>query len=324
MNIRANIDRKTVFAFLRQALGILVGSLIYGIALSWFLVPYKIAPGGVGGLSQIFFHTFGWNTGLVMIIMNIPLWIMGLIVVGRQFGMGTFIGFFSSSAMADLVSPRRLFDWGILKELIESFNMIDGSMKPVSEWAMTDSIFLAAIAGSMMLGVGIGFIFRSKASTGGTDIPVAMLKKYLGVSIGNGYLIVETVIIMIIGLVFGDLNIVIWSFFGLYLSAKFTDVVTEGLSRVKTATIICSDPQAEQRIKERIYREIDRGVTFIKGEGSYSGDAKNIIFVAFGMQQTAALKTIAHDEDPGVFMIMNDVRDVIGFGFKSRDLDLGD
>jgi uncharacterized membrane-anchored protein YitT (DUF2179 family) len=256
--------------------------------------------------------------------MNIPLWIAGILIVGKQFGVGTFIGFFLSSAMTDLVSPRRLYSRGILKGMIEQYNMVDGVLKTSTEWAMTDEIFLAAIAGSMLLGVGIGLMFRAKASTGGTDIPVAMMKKYLGISIGNGYLLVETFIILAIGVIFANLNIIIWSYFGLYLSAKFTDMVTEGLSRVKTATIICSNPEAENRIRDRIYSELDRGATFIKGSGTWSGDSKNIIFVAFGIQQTAALRAIAFEEDPQVFMIMNDVRDVIGFGFRSREIDLGD
>ncbi len=309
---------------IRQTAGILFGSLLYGIGLSWFLLPYKIAPGGVGGLSQIFFHIFDWNAGFTMILMNIPLWIAGIIVVGRQFGVGTFIGFFVSSTMTDLVSPRSLYRHGILTEMIEEYNTVNGVLKTSSEWAMTNEIFLAAIAGSMLLGVGIGIMFKSKSSTGGTDIPVAMLKKYLGISIGNGYLIIETSIILIIGIVFADLNIIIWSYFGLYLSSKFVDMVTEGLSKVKTATIICSSAAAEERIKERIYEELDRGVTFLKGEGSWSKTAKNIIFVAFNIQQTATLKSIANQEDPEVFMTMNDVHDVIGFGFKSREIDLGD
>ncbi|AHC16761.1 YitT family protein [Salinispira pacifica] len=310
--------------FIRQTIGIVVGSLIFGIALSWFLLPYKIAPGGVGGLSQIFFHLFGWNAGFVMMMMNIPLWILGIWLVGRQFGLGTFIGFFMSSAMTDLVSPRKLYEMGILTEMIERYNTVDGVMKASTEWAMTDDIFLAAIAGSMLLGVGLGLIFKSKASTGGTDVPVAIMKKYMGISIGNGYLIIETLIILIIGVVFANLNIIIWSYFGLYLSAKFTDMVTEGISRVKTATIICSGPEAEERIKNRIYNELDRGVTFLNGRGSWSGEEKNLIFVAFGIQQASTLKAIAHQEDPDVFMIMNDVRDVIGFGFKSREINLGD
>lgn len=318
------INMNKAGSFIRQTLGIIVGSLIFGIALSWFLLPYKIAPGGVGGLSQIFFHLFGWNAGFVMMMMNIPLWILGIWLVGRQFGLGTFVGFFMSSAMTDLVSPRKLYELGILTEMIERYNTVDGVMKASTEWAMTDDIFLAAIAGSMLLGVGLGLIFKSKASTGGTDVPVAVMKKYLGISIGNGYLIIETLIILIIGLVFSNLNIIIWSYFGLYLSAKFTDMVTEGISRVKTATIICSDTDAEERIKNRIYNELDRGVTFLSGRGSWSGSEKNLIFVAFGIQQASTLKSIAHQEDPNVFMIMNDVRDVIGFGFKSREINFGD
>ncbi|TVR64584.1 MAG: YitT family protein, partial [Spirochaetaceae bacterium] len=145
-----------------------------------------------------------------------------------------------------------------------------------------------------------------------------------GVSIGNGYLIIETVIIVCVGLIFADLDIVIWSYFGLFLSSKFVDLVTEGISRVKSATIVCSSPEAEQRIRDRIYEQLDRGCTFLKGQGTWSGTDKKIIFVAFNLQQVATLTALVREEDPEVFMIMNDVHDAIGFGFKSRQMDFGE
>ena len=316
-------NRGSIIGYARQAAGVLIGSLLFAIGLSWFLVPYRIAPGGVGGLSQVMFHLFGWNLGVTMIVLNIPLWIWGVTMVGRQFGIGTFIGFFVSSAMADLVAPRSLHRLGILTEFIERRNTVDGVLRSTAEWAMTDQVFLAAIAGSMLLGVGIGIMFKSRSSTGGTDIPVAFLKKRFGVSIGNGYLIIETVIIVCVGLIFADLDIVIWSYFGLFLSSKFVDLVTEGISRVKSATIVCSSPDAERRIRDRIYSQLDRGCTFLKGQGTWSGTEKNIIFVAFNLQQVATLTALVREEDPEVFMIMNDVHDAIGFGFKSRQIDFG-
>lgn len=301
----------------------LLGCLLYGIGLSWFLIPYKVAPGGVGGISQLFFHFLGFKPGLTMILMNIPLWILGMVVIGRQFGMGTFIGFFLSSLATDLVSPARLYGWNIFVPLIEKYNTLEsGALKEVSQWAMTDNVFLAAVAGSLLLGAGLGLIFKGKASTGGTDIPVAILKKKLNISIGNGYLILETGIILLTGLLFGDLNLIIWSFFALFLSSKVVDIVTEGLSKVKTAMIICTNPDAEERIKERIFDELDRGCTFLKGAGAYTREPKNIIYVAFSIRQVAALRNICLEEDPDVFLVTQEGHDVTGFGFKSRGLEL--
>lgn len=319
MKINSSVQISTL---LKNSGGIFIGSLIYAIGLSWFLLPYKVAPGGVGGLSQIFLHFFGWNAGITMIIMNIPLWLIGMYFIGREFGAGTFVGFFISSLMVDFVAPARLYKWGLFVPLIEKYNTVNGQLKPLSELAMTDQIFIATIAGSMMLGVGIGIIFKSRASTGGTDIPVAFLKKKFNISVGNGYLIIETAIILFTGIMFGDLNLVIWSYFSLFLSSKFVDMVTEGLSSVKAAHIICSNDDAAERIKERIFNELERGVTYFYGEGGYLKNEKKILFVSFGIRQTAQLKDIILFEDSEAFIVMHDVHDVIGSGFKSRGLNL--
>jgi uncharacterized membrane-anchored protein YitT (DUF2179 family) len=307
----------------RQAAGIIIGSLAFGAGLSWFLVPFKVAPGGIGGLSQIFYHLFGWRVGLTMIIMNIPLWIVGMVFVGRQFGIGTFIGFFSTAVAADLMAPSNLYKWGIMREMIEKYNTTpEGALQPVRQWAMTDDIFVAAIAGALLLGFGIGLIFKSRASTGGTDIPVAILKKHLNISMGNGYLIVETAIILTVGIVFEDVNVVIWGYFALFLSSKFVDIVTEGMSRIKAAYIISKDDAAVRRIRDRIFLEMGRGVTYLTGTGAYTEQERTVIYVTFHLRQTAVLKRLAREEDSEVFMVMHDVYDVIGSGFKTRTMEI--
>ncbi len=307
----------------KQAAFIAIGSLAFGAGLSWFLVPLKIAPGGVGGLSQILFHFFGFPVGISMIVMNIPLWIIGMVFVGRQFGFGTFVGFFASALAVDVLSPRHLYRWGILRDMFDKYNTLsDGSIKPLNQWALTDSIFVAAIAGALLVGLGIGLIFKARASTGGTDVPVAILKKHMNISIGNGYLIVETAIILFTGYMFRDVNIVIWSYFALFLSSRFVDIVTEGLSRVKAAYIIPASDEAAERIKDRIYSELDRGATYFQGMGTYSHLPKTILYVTFHIRQTSRLKRLVLEEDPKVFMVMHDVHDVVGYGFRTRGLEM--
>lgn len=307
----------------KQAVLIAVGSLAFGAGLSWFLVPYKIAPGGVGGLSQILFHFLGFPVGISMIVMNIPLWIIGMIFVGRQFGIGTFVGFFASAVAVDVMAPVNMYRWGFLRDMFDKYNaMADGGYKPISQWALTDSIFVAAIAGALLVGVGIGIIFKARASTGGTDVPVAILKKHLNISMGNGYLIVETAIILFAGYMFRDVNIVIWSYFALFLSSRFVDIVTEGFSQVKAAYIIPASDESAERIKDRIYTDLDRGVTYFQGMGTYSYLPKTILYVTFHIRQTARLKRLVLEEDPNVFMVMHDVHDVIGYGFRTRSLEM--
>ncbi len=320
---RLRRPKQTFLQVLQQIIGIAVGSIAFGAGLSWFLVPFKIAPGGVGAIGQIFYHLFGWQVGVTMLILNIPLWIIGIIFVGRQFGVGTFAGFFASAVAVDLMSLKNMYRWGIFRQMIEKYNSTAaGELGPVKTWAMTDNIFVAAIAGALLLGFGIGLIFKFRASTGGTDIPVAILKKYLNISMGNGYLIVETATILTVGITFKDVNIVIWSYFALFLSSKFVDIMTEGISRVKAAYLITMEREARERIKRRIYEEMGRGATFLDGSGSYSQKPLEVIFVTFHVRQTAILTRIAREEDPNVFMVMHDVYDVIGSGFKSRVMEI--
>jgi len=323
MKIKIEIPKIEPVELFKQAVLIILGSLIYGVGLSCFLVPYRIAPGGVGGLSQIFFHFLGVPIGMSMIVMNIPLWIVGMVFVGRQFGMGTFVGFFSSAVASDLVAPRNLYRWGVLRDMFDKYNTLpDGSFKTLNEWALTDNIFVAAIAGALMLGVGMGIIFKARASTGGTDVPVAILKKHFGISMSSGYMLVESVIIIFTGYMFRDVNIVIWSYFALFLTGKFVDIVTEGISRVKAAYIIPSSDEKAEHIKDRIYHELDRGATFFQGIGTFSHLPKKIIYVTFHIRQTSRLKRLVLKEDPEVFMVMHDVYDVIGYGFKSRIMEM--
>jgi uncharacterized membrane-anchored protein YitT (DUF2179 family) len=216
-----------------------------------------------------------------------------------------------------------MYRWGILRDMFDKYNILDdGSIKPINQWALTDNIFVAAIAGALLLGVGIGLIFKARASTGGTDVPVAILKKHLNISMGNGYLIVETAIILFTGYMFRDVNIVIWSYFALFLSSRFVDIVTEGFSRVKAAYIIPASDEAAERIKDRIYSELDRGATYFQGMGTYSHLPKTILYVTFHIRQTSRLKRLVLEEDPNVFMVMHDVHDVIGYGFRTRSLEM--
>ncbi len=303
--------------FVKNSIGILCGSIIYGIGYAWFLIPFKIAPGGVGGLSQIFFHMFGFPAGLCMLVMNIPLFVLGIWLVGKQFGLGTFSGFLLGSVFTDLFAVKNIYKLGILTDVLESYNV----GKPMHEWAFTDNIFLAAIAGSILLGAGIGIIFRSKGSTGGTDIPVAILKKYYNTSITTGYLVIETGIIIFIGAVFKNPNLIIWGFFTLFLASRVCDLSAEGFPYTKGVFIISNK---SDEVKKAIMERLDRGVTILYGEGGYSGEKKNIIMCVINRRQINIMRDWVRRIDPDAFIILAEVSDVMGYGFKTRSLNMGD
>jgi len=302
-----------------QHLGIIVGSIFFAMGYSWFLVPYKIAPGGVGGLGQIFYHFFNMPIGVSMIMFNVPLFILSFIFLGKRFGVRSLFGMFSTSIFSDLLSFETMHKLGIIKDLTPFTFVADG--KPFYAMLNPSDVYLSAIAGSALLGFGLGLIFRFKGSTGGTDIPVAFLKQRTGLSINLGYWIVETFIILTIGIVFKDLKLIIWGYVNLFITAKITDITSEGLPYVKGVYVISDKTPA---IKEKIYDKINRGVTFIKAEGGYTGKQMNMLFCAMNRRQVAMLRDIVKDIDPGAFVLLTDVYDVMGYGFRSRNLDLSD
>lgn len=297
--------------------GIVVGAMLMAISYSWFLVPYKITPGGIGGLAQIFFHLFGLPTGISMLIMNVPLFIFNFLFMGKQFGIRTLIGMVLVSLFTDLLSIQSLHNLGIIGDIANYTFELDG--KSIVAMLSPDDIYLTAIAGSVLLGAGLGIVFRFRGSTGGTDIPVAYIKEKLGVSIGTGYWMVETLIILTVGIVFGDLKIIIWGYVNLFISSKLTDITSEGLPYVKGVYVISHHTN---EIKEELFNRIHRGVTFFKAEGGYSGNQFNVLFCAMNRRQVAIARDIIRDIDPDAFVLLTDVHDVMGYGFKSRQLEL--
>jgi len=302
---------------LRNTIGITLGAVIYGIAYAWFLIPFKIAPGGVGGLSQIFYHIFNIPAGVSMLAMNIPLFIMGVLLVGKQFGVGTLYGFAIGSVFTDLFSVKNVYNVGLFHDILEKYNM----GKPIQEWAFTDNVLLAAIAGSILLGAAIGVIFRFKGSTGGTDIPVAVLKKYYNTLMTTGYLIIDTGIIFIIGIVFENPNLIIWGLFTLFIASRACDLAAEGMPYTKGVYIV-SEKSAE--IKKMLLDHLERGVTVFYGEGGYSEERKDILFCVINRRQVNILRDWVRRIDPDAFMTLTEISDVMGDGFKSRHLDMGD
>jgi uncharacterized membrane-anchored protein YitT (DUF2179 family) len=184
-----------------------------------------------------------------------------------------------------------------------------------------NDLLLSAITGSVILGLGLGLIFRFRGSTGGTDIPVALIKQKAGLSIGTGYYLVESGIILFVSIMLKDPKILIWGFINLFITTKITDLTSEGLPYVKGVYVI--SPEVES-IKEEIFRQLDRGVTFLKARSGYENKDIEVLFCVLNRRQVGQLTDIVKDTDPDAFMIVTDVYDVMGYGFRSRNLDLSE
>lgn len=302
---------------LRYLAGIIFGSVFFAIGYSWFLLPYNMAPGGVGGISQIINYYTGIPNGISMIIINIPLFILSLIFIGKSFGAKSLFGMLTTSIFTDLLNLKTLAKFGWV-DLAQYTHLVNG--REVFALLKHEDMMLSAIAGSVLLGLGLGLIFKSRGSTGGTDIPVALIKHRAGLSIGTGYYIVETGIILAVAIFLRDPKILIWGYINLFISTKITDLASEGLPYIKGVYVVS---EAVDEIKDDIYKELDRGVTFFKALGGYDKKETEVLFCVLNRRQVPQLTDMVKDIDPDAFMIVTDVYDVLGYGFKSRKINLG-
>jgi uncharacterized membrane-anchored protein YitT (DUF2179 family) len=312
-------EMKKFKQYAQEHIGVIAGSILFAMAYSWFLAPYKIAPGGVGGLSQVVYHLLHIPLGLSMVLLNVPLFLISFLLMGSRFGSRSIYGMIITSVFTDALSFETLHKVGIIKDLTPYTFGPEGHQF----YAMLapQDIYLSAIAGSVLLGVGLGLIFRNRASTGGTDIPVALIKHKTGLSIGTGYWIVESFIIITMALVFKDLKLAIWGYVNLFISAKMADITSEGLPYVKGVYVIS---EKSEEIKEQVYDKIRRGVTFFNAQGGYTGNDIKVLFCAMNRRQVSVMRQIVKDVDPKAFVLLTDVYDVMGYGFRSRNLELAD
>ncbi len=308
---------------LRDYSGILAGSILFGAGYAWFLFPFRVSPGGVGGLGQILYMLTGLPESFWMMVLNVPLFVAGWIFVGRQFGLRSFLGAMISTGMCWAMSPAHM---SFLPDYGDLVHNLAGPGEPVRlafllEGSSPVDVLLASIAGSTLLGIGLGLIFRSRGSTGGTDIPVAILRKYTGLSISTGYWMVESVIILASGIAFGNAPLVIWSYLNLFLCSRMTDLAAEGMPYVKAAMIVTSKPD---QIRDAIYDELDRGVTFLKAEGGFARRPRDVVYVCVHRRQVRILQEIVREIDPRAFVVLHDAYDVMGYGFRRRTIDFDD
>ncbi|NLO10833.1 MAG: YitT family protein [Candidatus Cloacimonetes bacterium] len=313
------LKTKHISRELYRYLGIIFGSLFFAMGYSWFLLPYNIAPGGVGGISQILSRYTGIPNGIGMILINVPLFIIGFIFVGKSFGTKSIYGMLVASLMTDLFNLKFLHNLGIIKNLAEYTHQVNGHT--IYAFLPPEDMLLTAVAGSVLLGLGLGLIFRFRGSTGGTDIPVALVKQRSGLSIGSAYYVVETGIILAVAIFLKDPKILIWGYINLFITTKITDLASEGLPYNKGVYIVSKE---NDEIKEQIYRQLNRGVTFFKARGGYAEKETDVLFCVLNRSQVPQLTDIVKDTDSQAFMIVTDVYDVLGYGFKSRKIDLSD
>ncbi|MGC9088850.1 MAG: YitT family protein [Caldisericia bacterium] len=270
----------------KRLIGITIGSIIQAFGIILFLSPNKIAPGGFSGLSIIIYHLTKFPIGTMYFILNLPLFIIAWKKWGFKYIALTLFGTITSSIFIDLLSYF---------------------FKP-----MTDNPLLASIYGGVLVGIGVGIVFKYWGSTGGTDLLSQLIYTYIGVSFGTSMLLLDTSIVLIAAIVFKSPDFALYGMLALFISSKVIDYVQEGFSIAKTVFII-SDKTSE--IKLKIFKELERGVTELKVTGSYTGIERDALICVVRQRELSLIKDIIHDEDPQAFIIIGDAREVIGEGF---------
>ncbi|MBO8168454.1 MAG: YitT family protein [Thermoanaerobacteraceae bacterium] len=267
-------------------LGIAAGSLITALGLVLFLVPNKIAAGGVSGLATVIFYLTGLPVGFTMLVINIPLFLASVRELGLKFGIKTAVGTVLLSVFTDVLTPL---------------------LRP-----LTNDPLLAAIYGGLLAGVGLGVVFRFGGTTGGTDLAAQLLHKFLKVSVGQGLLFVDALVILVAAVTF-EVELALYALLALFATTKMIDLVQEGVGYAKAALIISEEAD---RIGQAIINRLDRGATALHGKGVYTGKDKDIILVVVSRSEITRIKNLVHEIDPGAFVIVTNVHEALGEGFK--------
>lgn len=275
---------KALLKHVRPILMILLGSLIFALGVNYFAIPNKLSEGGFTGISLIFFYLYGFSPGMVILVLNIPLFILGYKVFGKRTLIYTIIGTtFVSVAL-----------W-----------LTEGNYETVND------PLLAALYTGVMVGSGLGLIFRTGGTTGGADIIARLGNKYLGWSIGRTMFLFDLLVIVASAFFIGREK-AMYTVVAVFIGARVIDFVVEGLDTAKAATIISS---SAVDISEQINRQMGRGVTLLKGRGGYTGTDKEVLYVVISRNELPRMKNLVHSIDPYAFVVVHDVRDVLGEGF---------
>lgn len=264
---------------------LLAGAFLIAVSFNMFLVPNGIASGGVSGISILVKYETGISPAYTQWALNIPLFLLGLWLLGKRFALKTAIGSF----------------------VLPLFVLFTSHWEPP-----TDNAMLASIYGGIGVGAGLGLVFRSKASTGGLDLAAQLLHRYTGVRLGLAVPAFDGLVIAAAGILIAPEN-ALYALVGLFATSKTIDFVQTGLAISKVAFIIADRPD---QITQAVLHDLDRGLTKLDGHGGYTGEARAVLMVVVGRGEVSKLKSLVRAVDPGAFVIISDTAEVLGEGFN--------
>lgn len=281
--------RKTAMDWIKKYLVLIIGSLIYSAGLEIFLVPNNIIDGGVVGISIMASYLTGIPFGVYMLVLNLPFLYLGYKQIGKTFAISTIISIIALSVFSEF-------------------------LEPVPQ--ITQDYFLAAIFGGIIAGAGVGLVIRQGGSLDGTEITAIILDRKTSFSVGEVVMFFNLFILGAAGFVFGW-DKAMYSLVAYFIISKMIDVVLKGLDE-SYAVMIVSDEYEE--IADALMHRLGRGVTYLHGQGAYTGDDKQVLYCVVTRLEVVKLKEIALEKDETAFVTINPVHDIVGGRFKKKSI----
>jgi uncharacterized membrane-anchored protein YitT (DUF2179 family) len=272
----------------RDYLFILLGGLVQALSMRLFLIPALLVSGGVSGAAQVINYFTAWPIGLIVLVGNLPLFILGWRNLGgRRFALRT--------AVSILV-----------------FSVLTDSLAATLPQAITNDPVLNSIYGGVTLGIGLGLVYRGGGTSGGSDILGRILNQRLGVSISQAYLLTDTIVVLAGGLAWGAEK-ALYGLVVIYVSGLAAEAVSEGSGIFRTVMIVTNSPQ---QVKDSILTILERGVTLLPGTGGYTGAERPVLYCVITRSEVNQLKTLVREADPRAFMVIGVAHEALGEGFK--------
>jgi len=270
----------------RDYLGITVGVIITAIGMNMFLIPNKIAAGGVSGLATVLYYVLGWPVGVIMLVFNIPLFIIGIKIMGPRYGLNT------------------LFGAGVLAVAID----VTAPFIPI----LTTDLLLSSLYGGVVCGIGMGLVFRSKGNTAGTALAAVILNKLLGIRIGQAMMASDFFVIVFAGVAFKSAELALYALISMFVTGQIIDLVQEGPSSSKAFFVMSSQ---SVKVADAILIELDRGVTLFQVKGCYTGEPREMLLCVVSTSEVTHLKELIYEIDSKAFVIVTSAHEVLGEGF---------
>ncbi len=273
---------------LRDIIYDIAGSVSLSLGLVFFLIPNKIATGGVAGLSIVLHYLIGLPTGSIMLGLNIPLLFIGLKYLGKSFLARTIVTVFAVSFFTDFFSINLHFQ------------------------ALSHNLLLATLYGGLLVGLGLGLIFKGDASAGGGTILARVISRKTRFKTGQVLFTIDLLVISSAAIAFQNVELALWGGITIFISSQLVDLILTGKPFAKVVQIVTNEVD---QIGEHIVRDLSRSATIIHAKGLYSGEHKNLMMVVVDSSQISRLRDLVRLHDPAAFMIVMDAKEILGQGF---------